>query len=119
MFQAPPLRHRNSSEAERFSPKGGPNKLLLAQEVLDQRTPKKDSKAEGLSQTVRLGRGAKPVIGDLFFAFGQENICVVNLSTHTSTHSLDALSIGVELPAPIRYFLIVSDRNVLILRRLL
>ena len=39
MFQAAPLLHGNYNEAERFSPKGGPNKLLLAEEVLHQRAP--------------------------------------------------------------------------------
>ena len=70
MFQAPPLLHGNYNEAERFSPKEGPNKLLLAEEVLHQRATSKNSKARGLCQTVQLGRGVRPVTEDLFFAFG-------------------------------------------------
>ena len=70
MFQARLLLLGNYNEAERFSPKGGPNKLLLAEEVLHQRHSNKASKVQDLCQRVRLGRGAKPVTEDLFFAFG-------------------------------------------------
>ena len=44
--------------------------LLLAEEVLVQRVISHNLKAQDLCQMVRLGRGAKPVVEDLLFAFG-------------------------------------------------